>query len=154
MVGLGASFGAGLIGVPIVVGGIVLAFVSSAMSKRTALGHDVFRRTMGFREYINTAEKDRQRFNEQTNLFAEYLPYAIVFGCVDKWARAFEGIGEEATRGWYYGYGPGMFNPGAFSHDLQSFSSSISSAVHDLPSGFGGGGFSGGGGGGGGIGSW
>ncbi len=155
--GLGASLGAGLIGAPIVIGGIVLASVSGAMSRRTAVGHDVFRRTMGFREYIQTAEKDRQKFNEQANLFAEYLPYAIVFRCVDKWARAFEGIGEEATRGWYYG--PTMFNPVMFSHDFETFSSSISSAVVSTPggsggSGFGGGGFSGGGGGGGGGGSW
>lgn len=156
-VGLGGSFGAGLVGVPIVLGGVVLAAISGAMSKRTAVGHDVFRRTMGFREYINTAEKDRQRFNEQTNLFAEYLPYAIVFRCVEKWARAFEGIGEEATRGWYYG--PTMFNAAAFSQNLQSFSSSVASTVASTPggsggSGFGGGGFSGGGGGGGGGGSW
>ena len=157
VVALGATAGAGLIGVPIVIGGIVLAAISGTMSKRTAIGHDVFRRTMGFREYINTAEKDRQRFNEQTNLFAEYLPYAIVFRCVEKWARAFEGIGDEATRGWYYG--PTMFNAAAFSHDLSTFSSSVSSTVTSTPgssgsSGFGGGGFSGGGGGGGGGGSW
>ncbi len=153
---LGSAYGAGLIGVPILLGGILLTAISGTMSRRTATGHDVFRRTMGFREYINTAEKDRQRFNEQTNLFAEYLPYAIVFRCVEKWARAFEGIGEEATRGWYYG--PTMFNPAVFAQDFDSFSSSISSAVASTPGGSGGSGFSGGssggGGGGGGGGSW
>jgi uncharacterized membrane protein YgcG len=153
---LGGRFGAGLIGVPIVVGGIALSILSHAMPKRTAVGRDVLRRTVGFREYISTAEKDRQRFNEQTNLFSEYLPYAIVFGCVDKWARAFEGIGEEATRGWYYG--PAYFSASTFSRDLQGFSSAVSTTIASTPGGSGSSGFSGGssggGGGGGGGGSW
>jgi uncharacterized membrane protein YgcG len=157
VIGLGGRFGAGLVGAPLVLGGILLAGLSGSMPKRTAVGHDVFRRTMGFREYILTAEKDRQRFNEQTNLFAEYLPYAIVFRCVDKWARAFEHLGEEATRGWYYGPTP-YINAIAFSHDFEGFSSAISSTVVSTPGGSGSsgfsGGFSGGGGGGGGGGSW
>jgi len=156
VIGLGGRFGAGLVGAPLILGGIVLAILSGSMSKRTATGHDVFRRTMGFREYILTAEKDRQRFNEQTNLFAEYLPYAIVFRCVDKWAGAFENLGEEATRGWYYG--PTYFDAMVFSHNLQGFSSAVSSTIVSTPGGSGSSGFSGGssggGGGGGGGGSW
>ena len=33
-------------------------------------------------------------FAEKANLFADYLPYAIVFQCVHKWAKAFEGLGR------------------------------------------------------------
>jgi len=116
------------------------------------------RRTLGFRQYVATAEKDRQRFNEATNLFAEYLPYAIVFRCVDKWARAFEGLDvTAATQNWYTG--SSLFVATQFSRDLQDFSTAVSSTVVSTPggsggSGFGGGGGAGGGGGGGGGGSW
>jgi uncharacterized membrane protein len=122
------------------------------------MGREMLRRTLGFRQYIATAEKDRQQFNEQRNLFAEYLPFAIVFGCVDKWARAFQDIDlTETVRTWYSG--SGAFQAMAFSSSLQGFASSVSSTLPSTPSssgssGFGGGGFSGGGGGGGGGGSW
>ena len=62
----------------------------------------MYRRSLGFRQYMTVAETDRQRFNEETNLFQEYLPYAIVYGCVDKWAQAFEGLANQPdTSSWY-----------------------------------------------------
>ena len=62
----------------------------------------MYRRVLGFREFMQVAETDRQRFNEEENIFQEYLPYAIVFGCVDKWAKAFEDMGIETnTSSWY-----------------------------------------------------
>ncbi|MGH2588956.1 MAG: DUF2207 domain-containing protein [Dehalococcoidia bacterium] len=155
---LGFFFGAGMIGVPVILLGVVLLIVAGSMPRRTAFGSELLRRVLGFRRYITTAETDRQRFNEQANIFAEYLPYAIVFGAVDKWANAFRDIDTEAaTASWYYG--AAAFSAPAFSHDLESFSSNVSSTIASTPgssgsSGFSGGGFSGGGGGGGGGGSW
>ena len=130
------------------------------MSRRTATGSEALRRVLGFRLYVATAETRMQEFNEQQNIFARYLPYAIVFGCVDKWARAFRGIEDQAassTVSWYSGVGP--FQVMAFSSGLQGFSTSVASTISSTPgssggSGFSGGGFSGGGGGGGGGGSW
>jgi uncharacterized membrane protein len=114
---------------------------------------------LGFRLYVATAEKDRQRFNEDQGIFARYLPYAIVFGCVDKWAKAFEGLESEAQASvvpWYTGMT--AFHVASFSSDLKGLSGSLSSTISSTPSsggsGFSGGGFSGGGGGGGGGGSW
>ncbi|MDO8671737.1 MAG: DUF2207 domain-containing protein [Dehalococcoidia bacterium] len=155
---LGSSLAAGLVTTPLVLAGVLLLFMARSMPKRSAIGREVLRRALGFRHYVATAEKDRQRFNEATNLFAEYLPYAIVFRCVDKWARAFEGLDvQTSTNTWYYG--TSLFMATQFSHDMQDFSSAVSSTVVSTPSssgrsGFGGGGFSGGGGGGGGGGSW
>ncbi len=156
--GLGVVFGVAIIGVPIVIAGIFVLCLAGAMPRRTADGRVMYRRCLGFRRYIETAETARQEFAEKANLFAEYLPYAIVFQCVHKWAKAFEGLGAEATQpGWYYGRGP--FMAAAFASNLNDFSESISSVMASTPggsggSGFGGGGFSGGGGGGGGGGSW
>ncbi|HET8945146.1 MAG TPA: DUF2207 domain-containing protein [Dehalococcoidia bacterium] len=155
---LGAFLGAGIVGIPVIVAGILLLALSPSMPRRTADGRVMYRRCLGFRRYIETAETARQEFAEKANLFQEYLPYAIVFRCVDKWAKAFEGLDDEATRpGWYYGRGP--FMAAAFASSVNDFSESISSVMASTPggrggSGFGGGGFSGGGGGGGGGGSW
>jgi uncharacterized membrane protein len=116
------------------------------------------RRSLGFRKFMLTAEQERQRFAERQNIFHEYLPYAMVFGCVDKWAKAFEDLGlEPAQPGWYSGTRP--FRAGYFAGTMASFSSSVSGTMASTPggsggSGFGGGGGSGGGGGGGGGGSW
>jgi uncharacterized membrane protein len=155
---LGRAFGGALIGVPIAaLGGLVL-ILARLMPRRTAKGSEALRRILGFRLYINTAEQSRQEFNERANIFAAYLPYAIVFGSVEKWARVFRDIDTaQATKGWYVG--PGPFIAADFSRSLESFSSSVSSVIGSTPgnsggSGFGGGGFSGGGGGGGGGGSW
>ena len=72
------------------------------MPRRTAAGREMFRRILGFREYMTVAETDRQRFNEERNIFEKYLPYAMVYDCVDKWAKAFEDMGIQTdTSGWY-----------------------------------------------------
>ena len=49
-------------------------------------------RVAGFRRLFDEGEEDtRARFAEQHDIFSQYLPYAIVFGCTKKWAKAFEG---------------------------------------------------------------
>src|SRR5260370_25771659 len=96
---------------------------------------------------MTTAEKYRQQFAAKADIFTQLLPYAIVFGCVTLWAKAFEGIDTSATNSWYVG--PGPFQAALLSSSLQSMNANISSAIAFNPSsgsssGFGGGGFSGG----------
>ncbi len=153
-------FARALIPMPLVVLGLMLLPFSRAMARRTAAGNEASRRALGFKLYITTAETRRQEFNEQKNIFARYLPYAIVFECVDKWADAFEGLDDQvkdSTASWYHG--TTAFQAGVFAAGLGSFSNSVSSTISSTPggsggSGFSGGGFSGGGGGGGGGSSW
>jgi uncharacterized membrane protein len=149
-----------LMPVPLIVAGAVMMPLSRAMARRTAAGSEAFRRALGFKLYITTAETRRQEFNERENIFARYLPYAIVFECVDKWAEAFEGLDDQvqaSTGSWYTGVRP--FEVGAFTAGMGSFAGSVSSSISSTPgssggSGFSGGGSSGGGGGGGGGSSW
>lgn len=164
VIGVGIALGVGLwaigwvlVAIPVVLVGIVLLGAASAMPRRTGKGRRLYQRAVGFRRFMVTAETERQRFAERTNIFHEYLPYAIIYGCVDKWAHAFEGLGEIDQPGWYVGAHP--FVVASFIDSVNGFSSSISSSISSTPggsggSGFGGGGFSGGGGGGGGGGSW
>jgi uncharacterized membrane protein YgcG len=156
--GLGTAFGWGLVGLPLLIAGLVLVALHRFMPQRTAAGHDALNHVLGFRLYMNTAERYRQQFAEKAQIFTQLLPYAIVFGCVGLWAKAFEGIDTSAASGgWYVGSTP--FQAAMLSGTLESFSSNLSSAIAYVPpsagsgSGFSGG-FSGGGGGGGGGGSW
>lgn len=149
--------GRALLPLGLAAGGLLLLVLAPAMARRTAMGSEMLRRVLGFRLYIETAEQHRQEFNERENIFARYLPFAIVFGCVEKWARAFSGLdaaAKEATAAWYTGAGP--FQVMAFSEGLRSFDRSVgvtlSATRSSGGSGFSGG--SGGGGGGGGGGSW
>jgi hypothetical protein len=149
---------AGAAGLPVSLGGLALLIVSRAMPRRTASGWETYRKALGFRVYMVTAETDRQKFAEDEHIFHEYLPYAIVYGCVKKWAERFEALGISKDADYYVGTHP--FAPMAFAEGVRSFSMSISGAMASTPGGKGGsgfssgGGFSGGGVGGGGGGRW
>jgi len=155
---LGAAVGGGLVGIASGVPAIALIAVSPVMPRKSKDGAELARRSQGFRMYMEVAEKDRQKFAEKEHLFTDYLPYAIVFGCVDQWAKAFEGIDlKQVTSSWYSGSSLNAFTASGLSRDLSSFSGQVSTAIASTPggsgsSGFGGG--AGGGGGGGGGGSW
>lgn len=139
--------------VPIALVGLVTAITSFAMPARTAKGRELYRQTLGYKLFIDTAEKYRARFAENENLFTEILPYAIVFGATKKFAQAMKDMGIKPTSPtWYVGTHP--FNPVVFASDIDTFSSSITTAMVSSPSSSGGGGSSGGGFGGGGGGSW
>ncbi|HEX8770318.1 MAG TPA: DUF2207 domain-containing protein [Acidimicrobiales bacterium] len=169
VLGAGAVFAAakwthlGLIPIPIVIVGLVLALGHRWMPARTAKGSATLSEVLGFRRYIEAAEADRMQFAEEENIWAKYLPYAIVFGATKKWAKAFAGLeGQAAVQsgmGWYVS--PYPFQMMAFTNSMDAFTHSTSGIIVSTPSGggasssgFSGGGFSGGGGGGGGGGSW
>ena len=142
---------------PVAVFGLLLTVFAGAMPRRTAAGRQVLHRVLGFEKYVKTAETSQLAFAERANIFSAYLPYAIAFRAVDKWARAFKDLDlPAATTGWYVGSSP--FNVNTLTSQLSSFSTSTSSALASTPGGSGGSGFSGGssggGGGGGGGGSW
>lgn len=151
-----------LLGVPLVVGAVMVLVMSQKMPRRTPQGVAMVRRVFGFRRFIVESEAERARFAERANLFSEYLPYAVVFGVADKWAKTFEGLEvstADATSRWYVSSEP--FTMARFSSAMDSFAVSaagtISAAAPSASSGssgFSGGGFSGGGFGGGSTGSW
>ncbi len=148
----------GLAGIPVVVAGLLLTVGARWMPSKTAKGTAIARRVGGFRTVIETAETHMSRWAEEQNVFTRYLPYAIVFGCTEKWAKAFEGLQlmpPDTT--WYLSSRPFIYED--FGRTLDDFSVTTGGTIASTPassgsSGFSGGGFSGGGGGGGGGGSW
>lgn len=146
-----------IVPIPIAVAGIALSALHRAMPRRTAIGTAALQRVRGFRRFIEEAEQEPARFAERANLFSEYLPYAIVFGCTERWAKAFAGLASAPPTPWYASTQP--FTAIAFANAIDGFSTTSAGMIASTPagsgsSGFGGGGFSGGGGGGGGGRSW
>jgi uncharacterized membrane protein YgcG len=147
----------GLLPIPLIAFGLLVAVGAHAMPRRTARGTGLVRRVHGFRTVIATAETHLSRWAEQENVFTRYLPYAIVFGLTEKWARAFAGLATEPDTSWYVSTRPFVYAD--FGHAMDGFSTVAAGTIASTPggsggSGFGGGGGAGGGGGGGGGGSW
>jgi uncharacterized membrane protein YgcG len=147
----------GLVGVPLLLFGLLVLTGARWMPRRTAKGTGLARRVSGFRTVIATAEAHLARWAEQENVFTRFLPYAIVFGLTEKWAKAFEGLARQPDTSWYVSSRP--FAYAGFAEAMNGFSVTTVGTIASTPSGsggtgFGGGGFAGGGGGGGGGGSW
>jgi uncharacterized membrane protein len=160
---LAAVSHAGLVGVAVVLVALLLLGSHHAMPARTGKGSAALDQALGFKKYMATAEADRMKFAEEENIFAKYLPYAIVFHETGHWAKIFHDIYGDTPppgMGWYSPYGSWTaFSFGNFASSMSSFAVQTSGTIVSTPSasgssGFGGGGFSGGGGGGGGGGGW
>jgi len=151
------DFSSGMVEVLTIVSLAIMFIFGLAMPKRTLKGAELMWRVNGFKLYMKTAEKYRQRFNEKENIFEKFFPYAMVFGITKLWIKKMEQI---YGSGYFQNYSPawfsgniGSFNADSFTSAVNSISSGISSNIGGA-SGAGGGGGSGGGGGGGGGGGW
>lgn len=160
---LGGITGAHALTIGLFFSGIIILIMTHTFPRKTKKGTETYYILKGLYEYIDTAEKDRMKFQEENNIiFEKLLPYAISFGLVEKWTDAFEGI-LKVPPTWFYPHGgwhSQNFNMTAFAHDLDKFNNNLTDNIATAPgksggawsggSGFGGGGFSGGGFGGGG----
>ncbi|PKM73290.1 MAG: hypothetical protein CVU91_05010 [Firmicutes bacterium HGW-Firmicutes-16] len=156
-----------LLGAVTAVAAAFINVISIFMRKRTAGGNDILGKLLGFKNFIEVAEKPRleKLVEENPSYFYDVIPYAYVLGVSDKWAKKFEGIAMRPPE-WYYGRQGDVFTPlifqSALFHSMVLMNTSMVARPAPPPSsnsgfgggGFGGGGFSGGGFGGGGGGSW
>ena len=167
--GEGSGVPSGLALVPLALGvvGVVVLVCSRHAPARTEEGTAVLAQALGFRTYLTTAEAEQIRFEEGQDVFSRYLPYAIVFGVAERWARVFAELAAQGRvidqPGWYVGYYdplPGAFWAAGFASSMDRFQSVATESLSTPTpgssgdSGFSGGGFSGGGVGGGGGGGW
>jgi hypothetical protein len=158
--------------VPVLVAGAVVVltvvFFAIVMKRPTIRGRKVLDEMLGFRDYLEIAEKDEMNLRnppEKTpQLFEAYLPFALALGVEQDWAEKFASV-LDAIRGrdgrgyqpdWYSGDWDSSNIAGNVGSVTGGLGSAISSSVTPpgSSSGGGGGGFSGGGGGGGGGGGW
>ena len=142
--------------------GMILCLVY--LPKRTKYGNEMLGKLRGFKNFLETVEKERLEalVMQNPNYFYDILPYTYVLGVSDKWIKKFESISLKAPS-WYdssNGFDVSSFGTFMNSSMLsaqRAMSSSPSSSSGGSSSGGGGssgGGSSGGGSGGGGGGSW
>ena len=127
------------------------------LSKRTPYGKEILGKIKGFKNFLETAEKDKLEAMVMQNptYFYDILPYTYVLGVSDKWIKKFENISIQAPN-WYDE--PTAFDIVRFETFINSTMNSAQSVMSSSPSNdsssSSGGGFSGGGSGGGGGSSW
>ncbi len=152
-----------LVGIGFVVASLVLLLSAGVFPARTGKGSAALARTQGFRLFIATAQADQIRWEEREQIFSAYLPFAMVFGLAERWAKVFGDLGTvqpDGSTGLYWYSGAPGWTFAAFAPSFHTFAATTATSIVSSPpsasgsSGFGGGGFSGGGGGGGGGGSW
>jgi uncharacterized membrane protein YgcG len=143
---------------------IIASTFISLMSRRTKYGDRILEKTLGFREFIEVAEKAKLEalFESNPSYFYSILPYAMVLGLSDKWSAHFDGMAV-APPNWYRGSEYKTFSAASFTHSLNDSFSTMTSSMTSAPASSGSsgssgssssGGSSGGGSGGGGGGSW
>ena len=128
------------------------------LSKRTPYGNEMLGKLKGFKNFLETAEKEKLEamVMQDPTYFYNILPFTYVLGVSDKWIKKFETISLQAPS-WYDS--PNAFDIATFGSFMNSTMVSAQSAMSSSPSsdsggGSSGGGSSGGGSGGGGGGSW
>jgi uncharacterized membrane protein YgcG len=151
----------------IVLAGLVFLGFGLLMPKRSQKGTDAKDALEGLKLYMDVAEKDRLAMLQSPNapyanrsdaptqtveLFEKLLPFAMVMGVEQNWAKQFEGI-YTSPPDWYQGNWT-AFNAGYLVGSLNDSVGAMNASFASPSSGSGGGGFSGGGGGGGGGGGW
>ncbi|MDX1515867.1 MAG: DUF2207 domain-containing protein [Woeseiaceae bacterium] len=147
---------------------LTMAFFAIIMKRPTLRGRKLLDEMLGFKEYLEVAEKDELNLRnppEKTpELFEALLPYALALGVDQAWTEKFAAVlssvrgpdGRGYSPGWY----SGSWNPSSLSKSMSAMSGGLDKAISSSvrapgsSSGSGGGGFSGGGGGGGGGGGW
>lgn len=143
---------------------ILMIVIYTKCNRRTELGRKTLGKIMGFKRFLETAEKNELEAMVEKNptYFYDILPYAYVLGISDKWISKFETIAVQEPN-WYSSNSSfDMYTFGSFmNHTMSSATSAMTSSPSSSGSGGGsssggssGGGSSGGGSGGGGGGSW
>jgi uncharacterized membrane protein len=141
---------------------MVMGYVFSfEKEKLTSKGLDTMAMILGFQEFLQLTEKDKLNLLNapelKPELFEKFLPYAMVLGVEEKWAKQFEGIYNN-TPYWFEDASGHPFTSMILINNLANFKTSYNLAMNISAAGssseLGGGGFSGGGSGGGGGGSW
>ena len=133
------------------------------LPKRTPYGNQMLGKLRGFKNFLETAEKQKLEtlVMQDPQYFYNILPYTYVLGVSDKWISKFETIALQAPNWYDSGTAFNMVSFGAFMNSTMTCASSAMSSSPSSDSGGGssgggssGCGSSGGGSGGGGGGSW
>ncbi|MCW2900344.1 MAG: hypothetical protein JWO67_2609 [Streptosporangiaceae bacterium] len=120
-----------LIGLAAIIAGAALSIGGQYMPAKTARGATVLAHMIGFRAYLARGEAADVESRQRIAMFSRYLPYAIVFDNVQKWAKTVEDAGARAERAdnlyWYEG--PAEWDLSRFADSMRTFALATSGAI-------------------------
>ncbi|GAA0394314.1 hypothetical protein Acor_66220 [Acrocarpospora corrugata] len=118
----------GLVGLAVIIAGAALTVGGQYMPAKTASGAAALAHTLGFREYLATGDIGDVPAGQRAELFSRYLPYAVIFDSVDRWARVVASIkGEGDNLYWYHG--PAEWDLSKFADSMRTFTMTTSGAI-------------------------
>ncbi len=149
---LGIVFGVYIIGMPFIFSDVIrpevgivitiitagaslfLMWMASIMKKRTQQGGEWYGKLLGFKNFIEKAEKDRILLlvEENPSYFFNVLPFAYVLGVTDVWSKKFEGIAVKQPD-WYSGYSTNAFTTMMFMSSINRSMSHVQSVATSRP---------------------
>ena len=122
----------GLLGLSLIIAGAALVVGGQYMPAKTAKGAGALAHTLGFREYLSGGDLgDDVPVAQRVELFSRYLPYAVIFDSVDRWARvvaSVTGDGQEADNLYWY-HGPAEWDLSRFADSMRTFTMTASGAI-------------------------
>jgi hypothetical protein len=124
-----------LLGLALVIAGAALALGGQYMPAKTVKGATVFAHTLGLRAYLQRGQDDEaqdQAEAQRVALFSRYLPYAIVFDTIERWARTVADVGAEngeAADTLYWYEGPAEWHLANFADSIRTFTLTTSGAI-------------------------
>jgi hypothetical protein len=120
-----------LIGLALVIAGAALAMGGQYMPAKTTHGATVLAHTLGFRAHLYRGETPDAPSVDRVAMFSRYLPYAVVFDSVSRWAGTVADIGGDGERAdnlyWYEG--PAEWDLSNFAESMRSFTLATSGAI-------------------------
>jgi Predicted membrane protein (DUF2207) len=120
-----------LIGLAVIIAGAALAMGGQYMPAKTVRGATVLAHTLGFRAYLYRGDAPDAPADDRVALFSRYLPYAVVFDSVSRWAGTVAdvgGDGEQADNLYWY-EGPAEWDLSNFAESMRTFTLATSGAI-------------------------
>ncbi|WP_214413812.1 DUF2207 domain-containing protein [Sphaerisporangium fuscum] len=121
----------GLLGLALIIAGAALSVGGQYMPAKTAKGSAALAHTLGFRDYLASGEIGEVPPAQRIELFSRYLPYAVVFDNVDRWARVVASLNGNARQAdnlyWYQG--PAEWDLSKFADSMRTLTLTTSGAI-------------------------
>jgi Predicted membrane protein (DUF2207) len=119
-----------LIGLAVIIAGAALAVGGQYMPAKTGRGAVVLAHTLGFRAHMFRDETPEAPAEDRVRLFSRYLPYAVVFDSVSRWAETVADVGNGGPADNLYWYeGPAEWDLSNFAESMRSFTLATSGAI-------------------------
>ncbi|HEX6471660.1 MAG TPA: DUF2207 domain-containing protein [Streptosporangiaceae bacterium] len=120
-----------LIGLAVIIAGAALTLGGQHMPAKTARGATVLAHTIGFRAYLYRGAVEDVPEDQRLAVFSRYLPYAVVFDAVQRWAKTVEdaGVREKGADNLYWYEGPAEWDMSKFAESMRIFMLATSGAI-------------------------